>query len=174
MSNHTSTQTHTLPATDHEVPAGIATYSIKAYKSMLTARGLADTANLYRGNTLVGSIHGDDNGGPTYLRPESMDEHQRFVDACGDETEESILNALMLNTLAARELNKELRKGQLLYVRAGEDVIEPRVINLPIPKTTLGDVKAMLAKEEFRTGLAKKFGDGSRFWDTEKWVTVTA
>ncbi len=171
MSNHANTQ-HTLPATDRQVPAGIAAYSIKAYKSMLTARGLADTANLYRGNTLVGSIHGDDNGGQTYLRPESMDEHQRLVEACGDVPEEDVLNALMLDALATQELNKELRKGQLLYVRAGEDVKEPRVINLPMPKTTLGDVKAMLAKEEFRTGLAKKFGDGSRFWDSQTWVTV--
>lgn len=163
---------HTLPATHRQVPSGIAEYSIKSYKAMVTNTGLRDTANLYRGSTLVGSVNGDDFGGQTYLRPESMEEHALFVEACGDVPEEDVLNALMLDALATQELNKELRKGQLLYVRAGEDVKEPRVINLPMPKTTLGDVKAMLAKDEFATGLAKKFGAGSRFWNSQTWVTV--
>lgn len=174
MSNHTSTQTHTLPATGHELPAGLAEYTVKAYKSMMTANGLADTGNLYRGGTLVGSIHGDDNGGQTYLRPESMDEHQRFVDACGEQTEESVLNALMLDTLAARELNKETRKGHLVFTRAGADQDDQRVLNMRTGNVPLSDVKNMLAKDHFQQGLAKKFGDGARFWDTEKWVTVTA
>ncbi|WP_114906881.1 hypothetical protein [Ornithinimicrobium murale] len=170
--NTTQSTQHTLPATDRQVPAGIGAYSIKAYKSMLTDTGLRDTAKLYRGATLVGSVNGDDFGGQTYLRPESMDEHALFVNACGDETEEDVLNALMLNALAAQEMNKVLRKGKLLFVRAGEAVTEPRTINLPMSKTTLSDIKTMLAKEEFQTGLAKKFGAGSRFWDSQVWVNM--
>lgn len=165
-------KTFTLPATGQEVPAGIAAYTVKGYKSMTTANGLADTANLYRGTTLVGSIHGDDNGGGTYLRPESMEEPALFVETIGDESEEDVLDALMRDTLTARELNKEVRKGRLLLVPVGGSLTEPRIIDLPVAKATLSEVKAMLDKPKFLDGFGRKFGSGTRIWNTRTWVTL--
>lgn len=170
--NTTQNTQHTLPATHQQVPVGLSEYSIKTYQSMVTSRGLADTANLYRGSVLVGTIHGDDFGGQTYLRAASVEEHKTFQDACGGSDEETVLNALMLDALHAQELNKELRKGQLVFVRAGDDVNEPRAIKLNIQKVSLSDIRNMWTKPDYRTGFAKKFGAGAKVWDSQVWVAL--
>lgn len=154
---NTTQSTHTLPATGVEVPAGMSDYWVGGYQFMPTATGIADTGRLWRGRVEVGLISQSGDGGPTVCHFKSRADREQFVADLAGASQESVLDDIMLETLALRGLAKSSVKATVVMPAGAETMDATLAIKPKLSAQTRG---AYLAK----------YGPDARYWDGQRWA----
>jgi hypothetical protein len=172
-----------LPTTGKTVPAEAAALTIKPTGQMMSRDGVAFTADVKRGKTLIGTIEQDGHGGGTYFHHATypdrefwerlVADHTAILESLGESTfavEETLANDLHEEVALTRDLNRKRR----LTVRVDavdpdefDDKFDILTVNVQItaPAPRLAAVKTKIA--------ADFAGRNPAFWvKGEGWVTV--